>query len=295
MRRIGHFDRSPEAERFRDYLAARGIAAHLQPHADVINVWILDEDQLAEARQELEQFQAGPRGRGVEERVANYRREQHERIETALAERRAQMAERRRRPRSGIRSAPVTFAVIVLCGLATAATRFGAEERMLDRLLVTQPADDRPGSPRLPEIRRGELWRVITPSLVHFDPLHLVGNACWLYLFGRVLERTRTRSRFILLLVVIAIGTNLAQYFAAGPRFGGLSGINCGLFGYLWFKSHFRPEAGFQLPPEQTILFAGWIIICLTGGAGPVANTAHLAGIVLGVLLAWPKSVPVFR
>lgn len=295
MRRIGELTDPAQAERLRDYLASLGIAARVELQDATWHVWVLDEDCVARAREVQAEFQAAPEAEVYVTGAADYRRRQADQLDAALSQRREQLIERRRRPRGPIRSVPVTFAVIVLCGLATAATRFGQDEPMLRRLLISNWEVRHWTTLGLPEIRAGEVWRLITPCFVHFDVLHLLGNASWMYLLGRVLEQTRTRTRYILLLLVLAAGSNVAQYLVAGPLFGGLSGVDCGLFGYLWFKTYFRPEAGFELAPEQTILFAGWMVICLTGLAGPIANTAHVAGMILGMLLAIPRSVPVFR
>jgi GlpG protein len=295
MRRIGQISDPVEAERLRDYLIHRGLGVQLISGGSGWDLWLQDEDRLAEARQEYEQFQASPSASHFVAGAAEYRRDQAQRLHAALQARREEIEERRAPAAAPIRSVPVTFAVIVLCGVATAAVRFGADEQMLDRLLLSQWQPRHWTTLGLPEIRSGEVWRLITPCFVHFDALHLLGNASWMYLFGRVIEQTRTRGRFTLLLLILGIGSNLAQYIVAGPAFGGLSGVNCGLFGYLWFKTHFRPEAGFELAPEHTILFAGWMVICLTGLAGPVANTAHVSGMLLGMVLALPRSVPVFR
>lgn len=37
-------------------------------------------------------------------------------------------------------------------------------------------------------LRRGYLWVIITALFVHADPLHLIGNMLFLYVFGRTLE-----------------------------------------------------------------------------------------------------------
>lgn len=295
MRRIGQLADSTLAERLRDYLAGRGIAVQLDARDGATQVWVLDEDRVAEARQELTQFEACPQAEHFARGAVEHRQRQADALEATLAERRGELVERRRRPRGPIRSAPITFLVIVLCGVATAATRFGEDQAARNRLLISAFKTPPGETLFLPEIERGELWRLVTPCFLHFDVMHLVGNALWMYLLGRVIEQTRTRLRFALLLLVIAVGSNLAQYLTAGPAFGGLSGVDCGLFGYLWFKTYFRPESGFELAPDQTLLFAGWMVICLTGLAGPIANTAHIAGMILGMLLAVPRSVPVFR
>ena len=35
------------------------------------------------------------------------------------------------------------------------------------------------------DIRRGELWRLITDVLPHVNPIHLLFNVVWLWTFGR--------------------------------------------------------------------------------------------------------------
>jgi membrane associated rhomboid family serine protease len=42
-------------------------------------------------------------------------------------------------------------------------------------------------------------------------------------------------------------------------------------------------------------LFVIWMLIALTGVGGPTAHTAHVTGLLLGLTLALPRSVPVFR
>ncbi|MCA9052665.1 MAG: rhomboid family intramembrane serine protease [Planctomycetaceae bacterium] len=295
MRRLGPLPSEADARRFREYMAVRDVEVSVQAAGVGCEVWVLDEDDLDVARAELKLFASEPMASRYVEAEAESTRRRQQAVEAALAEHRSTIVERRRTPRTPWRSSPVTLLVIVLCGMAAAATRFGEDRSMRGRLHISEYQPTTSGVLGLPEIRRGEVWRLVTPSFLHFDVLHLLGNVSWFYLFGQVIERTRRRGRYVLMLILIALVSNLAQYLVAGPNFGGLSGVDCGLFGFLWFKSHFRPEAGFELAPEQTVLFAGWMLVCLTGIVGPIANTAHVSGLILGLLLALPRSVPVFR
>ena len=295
MRRIGRLNSEADARRFREYLGLRGIEVEVRATDAGWNVWVLDEDARPDARKELDQFVIDPTAACYVDAEAEAIRARRDELETALAARRESLTERRQRPRMPWRLAPITLLVVVLCGMAAAATNIGTNDQAKSYVRITALTQSQSAKQGLPEIRDGQLWRLVTPSFLHFDVLHLLGNVSWFYLFGRVIEQTRTRSRYVLLLLLIAVVSNLSQYLASGPNFGGLSGVDCGLFGYLWFKTQFRPESGFHLPPEHVILFAGWMLICLTGVAGSIANTAHISGLIVGMLLALPRSVPVFR
>jgi membrane associated rhomboid family serine protease len=47
-------------------------------------------------------------------------------------------------------------------------------------------------------------------------------------------------------------------------------------------KRRFDPTGGFGVPPKAVIIMIGWLIFCFTGVLGPVANAAHLVGLLVG-------------
>jgi len=79
----------------------------------------------------------------------------------------------------------------------------------------------------------------------------------------------------------------VARCDAAGVSvyFGGMSGVNYGLFGFLWMKGKFDRSQNWQLPPQTVQLMLMWMVLCYTGLLGPVANYAHTAGLLIGMLL----------
>lgn len=50
-------------------------------------------------------------------------------------------------------------------------------------------------------------------------------------------------------------------------------------------KARFDPASGFLLP--RTILYwmLGWLVLCMTGWVGNVANYAHVVGLMAGATL----------
>src|SRR5437867_460418 len=63
----------------------------------------------------------------------------------------------------------------------------------------------------LPEIRHGELWRLITPMFIHFGIWHLLLNMLWLRDLGSMIEARQSPLHLAILVVVFAAGSNLGQ------------------------------------------------------------------------------------
>lgn len=139
----------------------------------------------------------------------------------------------------------------------------------------------------LPEIRGGQLWRLITPIFLHFAWFHLLFNGIWMWQLGSVIERRLGPWDLGVLVVTIGIGSNVAQFLSAGPLFGGLSGVVYGLLGYFWVQGRFNPRFGLVLNNTVVYLMLGWFVLCWVGIIPNVANWAHTAGLGLGMSAAW--------
>ncbi len=138
--------------------------------------------------------------------------------------------------------------------------------------------------------QRGEYWRVLSPTFLHFGLFHLVFNALWLWEFGRRLELVEGSRRFLLVFVVLAVGANVGQYLWSGPSlFGGLSGVIYGLLGYIWIRQQLAPHPALALPRGIVVLMLVWLVLCLVGIVdffipGSIANGAHVVGLVVGLV-----------
>ena len=121
-----------------------------------------------------------------------------------------------------------------------------------------------------------------------------------LHALGGAIERRRGPLRYLSLVFVLAVVSNLVQYYLGHPawdgsvlrlylrpNFGGMSGVAYGLFGYLWMKARFHPELGLRIQPSTVIYLMGWFVLCMTGWIGPIANGAHLGGLIAGILLGY--------
>jgi len=137
----------------------------------------------------------------------------------------------------------------------------------------------------LSDVRKGQVWRLFTPMFLHFGILHLAFNMMWLWQFGVALEMRFRSMRFLALVLAVAAISNLTQGLWSGTNFGGMSGVNYGLFGFLFLRSKLHPSPGFVLNSQTVSMMLIWLVVCFTGAVGPVANAAHLAGFLGGAVI----------
>lgn len=149
-------------------------------------------------------------------------------------------------------------------------------------------------------------WRLFTPCLLHSNILHLFFNMLWLVLLGNQVERHLGRSKYIFMILLIGIFSNTCQYFVSGASFVGFSGVISGLFTFIWFRQKFAAWEGYMLAPAtalfltifllgmaalEALSFASIVLnsygyIPFSIPSNGIANTAHLSGALVGIILA---------
>jgi len=76
-----------------------------------------------------------------------------------------------------------------------------------------------------------ELFKMISPMLLHGGIIHLTFNMLWLWEFGRRIEAVQASWSLLILIVSIALVSNTVQFLYGGAiYFGGMSGVVYGLF-----------------------------------------------------------------
>lgn len=135
------------------------------------------------------------------------------------------------------------------------------------------------------EVRSGQVWRLITPIFLHFGILHIIFNMLWLKELGKVYEYEKGALGLLIFVVLSGVLSNVLQYMAYGPFFGGMSGVVYALLGHLWMRRQLDSSFEFGLPKFDLYLMIGWFFLCLTGWVGPIANTAHGVGLCVGMLI----------
>lgn len=176
----------------------------------------------------------------------------------------------------------VTVALVGLSVAATLYTGFGSNMGNMSTLLITEYLHA-----GLPEVMSGQVWRLITPIFLHFAWYHLAFDALWMWQLGSVIERRLGPWDLGVLVLVVGIGSNLAQFLSTGPLFGGLSGVVYGLLAYFWVQGRFNPRFGLVLNESVVYLMLGWFVLCWIQVIPNVANWAHTGGLVIGLAAGW--------
>ena len=182
------------------------------------------------------------------------------------------------------------MALIVICIAVAVFSKVGEDwaSPLLNWLYITPInfADGPLGSNGLSAVRHGQVWRLLTPIFIHFGILHIVFNMWWLSDLGSLIEQRKGMLMLGALVVVSGVVANLGQYVTSGPYFGGMSGVVYALFGYIWLKGRLSPGEGMTVSHNTVVVMLVWLVICMMGWVGPIANTAHVLGLVMGVVWA---------
>ena len=269
--------------------------------SDRWEVWIRDEDKLPTAKQHLDTFKTNPQdprfSAAVEAAGTILAEKEKQRQQAARNMKRIDM--RRSRPGGG-RLPPLTLTLLIISIVVSIATGLGNPRSQwavdISQQLSFVTAEDYVASEGDPaaSLKKGELWRLITPIFVHLDILHLAMNMFVLVSFGRMLERWLGTPRFAMFVLLLSIGPNLLQGLApewlqGSPFFGGMSGVLYGLFGYVWVRSSLNPTLGVMIPLPIAFIFVGVIVLGLLDvfPALRLAHLAHLGGLLIGAAMGY--------
>ena len=249
-------------------------------------VWVFDEEQLQRAKEELVEFcQAPTAARYDAQREAKLHRTT--RLREAKSARRRHVDVRNTWTRSPSRVAVVTTALMAICGAVALVTQMGSAQSdlassVIEALLYTSRQF---GYGLASTLEAGEVWRLVTPIFLHFGMLHLLFNMMWLYRLGFQIEGARGSTRFLVLVLAIAVVSNGVQFFFGSPFFGGMSGVVYGLLGYIWIQARTLPTPDLHIDQQTVLFMMAWLVLCFSGMMGPVANGAHVGGLVCGVVM----------
>lgn len=142
-------------------------------------------------------------------------------------------------------------------------------------------------------IAEGQVWRLFTPAIIHFNLMHIVFDLIWVWYLGHEIEK-HERSRVLVLLMFIGAAiSNTMQCATMGPLFGGMSGVVYAMFGFTWLTNHLKHEEIYRVPDSLMLIMVLWLVLgmtpIMTSWTGPMASVAHLSGLAFGLLFAFFK------
>lgn len=308
----------------------------------VYQIWVFDEDQFDRAKELLEKFNANPQD--PEFQVKQQEQQLDEETEAMLEadkieEIKKRIETKKRLPKG---KSYLTRLIILLCTvlfMITAYNRYQIvskydEQKQQELTAIYTPLDQAlmydypsnqekawPGiynilvnwpkdnsdidAPLFTKILKGEIWRLITPCILHGGILHLLFNMMWLWLLGRQVEERIGMLRYLVLMIIIGIISNTSQYIMSGFSFLGYSGIICGLAGFIWVRQKLAPWEGYPLQKGTAFFLMIFVLgisllqvvafllqfFHIASFPLYIANTAHVVGALVGMVLA---RLPVF-
>jgi membrane associated rhomboid family serine protease len=152
-------------------------------------------------------------------------------------------------------------------------------------------------------LKHGFVWQLLTYQFMHAGLLHLLLNSWAIYVFGRAIEETVGRGKFLSLFLTSGVVGGIFQVLAAllwPGLFGGpVVGASAGAFGLvaafavlfpereltllLFFIIPIRLSAKMLLIVSLTLAVVG-IVFSESIFGGNVANAAHLGGMLAGMV-----------
>ena len=293
MRAIGEIQDEAAARTFGDFLYAQGIGHELERGAENRwAVWVKSDDDCPRAAEFLATFHRNPADplftRAATDAADTRRREAED------------LASYRRRVRSGrtffpslkgYRFGPLTFVLIAVCVVVFVMTKLGTDFGAVNSFWFSEHRSFATFWRRIlevPELRDGQVWRLLTPIFIHMNLMHIVFNLMWLADLGSMIEGRQSSGLLGWLVLVLGVGSNVVQYVSTGSgSFGGMSGVVYGLLGYMWIRGKLDPGCGLRLHKETVVSSLVWFFLCFTDWLGPIANGAHAGGLVIGMAWGW--------
>jgi rhomboid protease GluP len=139
-------------------------------------------------------------------------------------------------------------------------------------------------------IRQGQLWRLITPILLHGSLLHIGFNMYALFSFGTGLERRFGHFRFLALYLLAGFSGNVLSFlFSSGVSVGSSTSI-FGLIaaeGIFLYQNRqlFGEESKRAIGSVVTVAAINLVIGFSSGGL--IDNWGHIGGLLGGLIFSW--------
>lgn len=286
MRLLTTFKDEKSVRDLSNYLLTKDIPNDVEDDENEWSLWIHDEDSLESAQSILNDFLNNP----LDSKYTSSE-SQAQKIKDKISKENKEFNRKVKDGRTAFHKhgafsiGPVVIFFLFLCG-AIFFVQTSREGMMINELRISSV-----GSKGLSDIfTKLQVWRLVTPALMHDNFIHIFFNCYWLIYLGGMIE-DRINSRFLLFAIIgIATISNLIQYSIGGPGFYGFSGVNYGLFGFIWVMSRQDPLSGFFLQQSTIYILMGFLLVGVLGLIPFVANGAHVGGLLAGTAIGFARA-----
>ncbi len=254
------------AQAFIDYMASRHIDIQMMPEGGgQFALWLSDEQHKVEVEAELKHFLADPTAtkyQAVSWDMADTRTSQFSyRSPSMLAMVKA---------KAGV----FTLAIMAVCAVIFILLQIAAGNAVFNLLHFPAFAS-----------QEWQLWRWVSHAVLHFSVMHIAFNLLWWWQLGGDIEQRLGTGKLVQLFVVSAALSGAGQFWVEGANFGGLSGVVYALVGYLWMLGYKAPQIGLSMPKPIIGFMLVWLVLGFLQPFMAIANTAHLVGLLSGVVM----------
>lgn len=267
MIRLISFNNPRVAQAFVDYMASRDIEIIMMPEGEgQFALWLKQAEHQLEVKAELEVFIRNPQDRKYQAaswQTADSRTQQFHYHTPSFF---AQIKEK---------AGPFTLIIMLTCVVIYGLLFLGFGQTLFQSLHFPASIE-----------QKWQLWRWISHTFLHFSVTHIVFNLLWWWQFGGDIEKKLGSFKLVQLFAVSAALSGAAQYWVEGANFGGLSGVVYALMGYIWVLGWRSPEKGLFIPKTLVVFMLGWLVLGFIQPFMAIANSAHLAGLVTGCVMA---------
>jgi GlpG protein len=296
------------------------------------NLWVRDEVDVDEAKLAYQAFLESPDSSKFDVPLADLPSRKNSEVARA---RQAQSRQEKDRVRSARRRAasrdlnqldmpvgdvarqqsfPVVIGIIIISAIMSLSTNFSTPranragtdtlEQKIYRVtsFVDRDLYQSEGGDSFASVRKGELWRFVTPMFLHGDEFHLVFNMLWIFFLGSVIEKLHGSLFFAVLVTLTQLGGMalqvglpaedwVPQSLHGSPFVVGASGAVYGLFGFLLARPWINRDYPINLVPINVGLMFVMLFAGILEFVPNVANGAHLGGLIVGLVLG---AIPFF-
>lgn len=254
------------AQAFVDYMQTQNIQLELRFSGQEVELWLEDESLLSEVQQALDVFIQDP---------------MHPRYQAASWQAGSTSSPLRYASFSYLqtlqqRAGPLTLGVMLACIVVYLWMAIFGNERAMMWLSY-------------PDVgQKGQLWRWFSHALLHFSLLHILFNLMWWWYLGGPVEKILGTRKLLTLALLSSFASGWIQSFFSGIYFGGLSGVVYALMGYVWLYGERVPSGPLFMQRGLMAFALLWLIAGYFDILGlRIANAAHVAGLVIGLVMAF--------